>query len=625
AGETINLAIQVDDVDPGQKVRLFATGGPLVVNNEPAVLNTSNVFSKPKLESNLVWKTTCDHVSKEYYQIVLRAIDNTFGDTFGLATLKTVRIKVVAPEPEILSAEPININDLRLEWQSPYVCENTNNDYFYGFSVWRKELSYDYVVDTCNLEPISKNYRRIIFNTNAKENGKYFFVDKNLQQNTTYCYRIVAEFAFKTSVGNPYKQTQSIPSKEICLQLKRDIPLIVRTSVELTGASNGEIAIKWTKPLTKDFDTLQFAPPYKTELYRSNVNNANYQLVAGSEKISTSFASWKDTTFLDTKLNNFADQFDYQLKFYYQENKEYKPIPKANSLFLQVIPSDQKNILRYKAITPWSNKSFDIYKKQDNGSFVKIVNTDKQEYIDDKLENAKEYCYKVESIGTYSIQNIESPLKNFSQEACNKPIDNVPPCPPILEVETICTKTLNSNSIANILSWSDQFNCENKDTVDVYKIYYRSTKDSDYKLVDQVASASIHQYKHLPDSNSIAGCYIVTASDIKGNESPYSNELCVENCPVYELANTFTPNGDGKNDVYIPIKNYFISAIDIKIFNEWGNMVFKTQNPKIMWDGTKDGKPLAEATYYYKCRVYQKTSGGESILKDLNGYINIIR
>lgn len=625
AGETIDLGILVDDIDPGQKVRLFATGGPLVVSNNAAELNTLNVFSKPKLESKLVWKTSCDHVYKEYYQIVLRAIDNTFGDTFGLATLKTIRIKVVAPEPEILSAVPVNVNDILLEWTSPYQCEVTSNDYFYGFSVWRKEQSYDYPTDTCNLEAISKNYRRVIFNTKQQANGKYFFIDKNLQQNTTYCYRIIAEFAFKTSSGNPYKQTQSIPSDEICLQLKRDIPLFVKASVDVTGENDGEISLRWTKPLLSDFDTLMFPGPYKTEVYRTQVGNNNYALIPGSEKISNFFNSWKDTSYTDVKINTITTQYDYQLKFYYKGNTEYKPIPKTNSLFLQILPSDQKNILKYKAITPWSNKSFDIYKKEASGNFVKIKTTNKLEYEDVNLENGKEYCYKVQSSGTYSIRNIETPIINFSQEVCNKPIDNVPPCPPILEVETICTKNQDTDNPTNSLTWTDEFNCQSKDIVEMYKIYYRHTKDSEYTLIDQLPGSSAHLYKHLPDSNSIAGCYAITAIDAKGNESKYSNEICVENCPVYELANTFTPNGDGKNDLFVPIKNYFISTVDMKVFNEWGNLVYKTQNPKINWDGTKNGKPLAEGTYYFKCRVFQKSSVGENVLKDLNGYINIIR
>ncbi|MBL0099519.1 MAG: gliding motility-associated C-terminal domain-containing protein [Saprospiraceae bacterium] len=77
------------------------------------------------------------------------------------------------------------------------------------------------------------------------------------------------------------------------------------------------------------------------------------------------------------------------------------------------------------------------------------------------------------------------------------------------------------------------------------------------------------------------GCYAVTSVDSLGNESILSNSVCVDNCPFYELPNTFTPNGDGFNDVFKPKVNLFVYQIDLKVFNQWGNLVFETQDPDI--------------------------------------------
>lgn len=85
----------------------------------------------------------------------------------------------------------------------------------------------------------------------------------------------------------------------------------------------------------------------------------------------------------------------------------------------------------------------------------------------------------------------------------------------------------------------------------------------------------------------MAGCYVVTAFDNLGNESTKSNFVCVENCPIYELPNAFTPNGDGSNDLYTPIIPYqFVNRIEMEIFNQWGDKVFETADPDINWDGT---------------------------------------
>lgn len=130
----------------------------------------------------------------------------------------------------------------------------------------------------------------------------------------------------------------------------------------------------------------------------------------------------------------------------------------------------------------------------------------------------------------------------------------------------------------------------------------------------------------------MAGCYYITTVDSidgngGGNESTPSPIVQTNNCPVYGLPNTFTPNGDGKNDVFRPFLPYrYISSIDFKVVNRWGETVFATQDPYIGWDGKDQSSdlPLAEGVYYYTCTVQQNTlPASEPIL--LKGYVQIIR
>ena len=53
----------------------------------------------------------------------------------------------------------------------------------------------------------------------------------------------------------------------------------------------------------------------------------------------------------------------------------------------------------------------------------------------------------------------------------------------------------------------------------------------------------------------------------------------------------FTPNGDGKNDIFKPIALGMKSVSFFKIFNRFGQLVFDG-NPNIGWDGTFKGKPV---------------------------------
>ncbi len=627
AGTEIKLPIEVSDPDINQKVKLTVSGGPLTFANNKAVLVAPADFTKIPYTATLVWKTTCNHISKEFYQIIIRAVDNSIGDTFGLATLKSIKIKVVGPPPQNVKAKAENENSIKVEWDSPYDCEITEDDYFYGFSVWRKTLSIDLPVDTCNLTSLKNIYTRVVFNTKQKANGKYFIIDNDVKPNVTYCYRVLGEFAFKTPSGNPYKKVESIYSEEVCIQLKRDIPLLTKVSVAVTSESAGSIDIKWTKPLLIDFDTLKFPGPYKTELYQSLYGQNQFTLFPNGTKVFQNFSTWQDTSITRNGLNTLVNQYDYQLKFYYENNKEYKPIPKSSSVFLTIEASDKQNKLTCNSSTPWANKIYEIYRKDGSGLFQLIGKSTSNTYIDGGLVNEENYCYKVKALGTYSIPKIENPLINFSQEACSKPLDNKPPCTPVLVVKSICDQeVIAATEAKNELKWGLDPQCINTEDVAKFNIYFKENKSAAFALIHSQEGNQPYTYFHQPDSNSIAGCYVITSLDDKGNESVTSNEICIDNCPVYVLPNTFTPNNDGTNDVFKPLKNFFISFVDFKLFNEWGNKIFETSRPSLNWKGnTSSGQPVADGTYYYTCILFVKDTDGSTKETALKGYINVIR
>ncbi|MBL4625090.1 MAG: gliding motility-associated C-terminal domain-containing protein, partial [Flavobacteriales bacterium] len=130
----------------------------------------------------------------------------------------------------------------------------------------------------------------------------------------------------------------------------------------------------------------------------------------------------------------------------------------------------------------------------------------------------------------------------------------------------------------------------------------------------------------LTGTGSVAGCYAVTAIDTFYNESPFSDVLCVDNCPVYELPLVFSPGSDGINDLFIPFPYLFIESIDIQIFNRWGTVVFSGTDPEILWNGTNEtsGQDCSSGVYYYICHVNEyRLTGIESHI--LTGYIHLIR
>lgn len=99
-------------------------------------------------------------------------------------------------------------------------------------------------------------------------------------------------------------------------------------------------------------------------------------------------------------------------------------------------------------------------------------------------------------------------------------------------------------------------------------------------------------------SNISEGTYILLVTDY--NHCVYVDTFNIKSeYKSIEIYNSFTPNGDGKNDVW-NIKNIQLyPQCEIYIYNQWGVKVFESKGYTTPWDGTKDGKKLPAATYYY--------------------------
>jgi gliding motility-associated-like protein len=78
-----------------------------------------------------------------------------------------------------------------------------------------------------------------------------------------------------------------------------------------------------------------------------------------------------------------------------------------------------------------------------------------------------------------------------------------------------------------------------------------------------------------------------------------------------DIPNAFSPNSDGINETfYIPCINGIAS---LRIFNRWGIEVYKNDHYDNTWDGSYNGSPLPDGTYYYILKFIN--SEGQSIDK----------
>jgi gliding motility-associated-like protein len=178
------------------------------------------------------------------------------------------------------------------------------------------------------------------------------------------------------------------------------------------------------------------------------------------------------------------------------------------------------------------------------------------------------------------------------------PEDKTPPCPPKISINSDCENILNTIKISDL-------NRACFDDAIEYRIFYAPQKNNPLDSIATIYQRNDTIYYHNNDSISIAGCYYIAAVDSFGNVSDFSDTVCVDNCPNYELPNVFTPNFDNLNDLLIPFPYKYIKDIDLQIFDRWGGLVFKTTDKKILWDGTNQvtKRKCDDGVYYYMCSV----------------------
>ncbi len=623
AGEKVDIQLNIDDVDEGQQVILSATGGPFFVDQSKAVISGPDDFTTPPFTAQLIWQTNCSHIREQFYQVVIRAQDDFGAFGQGLVTLKTIRIKVLGPPPENLETAKV-MNAVMLSWNKPYLCDLTASEKFVGFSVWRKEGSNPNVPTECFNGLNGMGYEKIEYVTNEFDQNKYIHLDEDVDLSKIYCYRVLAEFAELTDDGVPFNRVESIASEESCIQLTKDVPFITKVSVLETSNAQGMMDIAWQNPKASDFDTLLLPGPYQFELLRAAVGSPFQVIQTWNEQV---FSDFDVTTYEDSALNTADFQYLYQVLI--KPNGDDKISSAASSVYLNIQPNDKRNILSWDYQVPWQNFMHYIYRYSDDLSDFELIDSSlTNSFTDFNLENGQEYCYYVSTVGTYGIEGFPTPIVNDSQENCAIPVDLLPPCAPSLSLFSICdllAENPSAEELFNTLSWSLDLNdCPENEDVMSFNIYSLNTESGEYEWLAEVPLGEF-EYEDFRE-NIVSGCYKISALDEVGNESLLSEEICAESCAIYELPNTYTPNGDGSNDFFVPRKNLFIESVNFTVYNRWGNLIFETNDPMLNWDGlSPGGEPVDDGTYYYVCELLQTVEDELQIVETLEGYIEVLR
>jgi gliding motility-associated-like protein len=141
-------------------------------------------------------------------------------------------------------------------------------------------------------------------------------------------------------------------------------------------------------------------------------------------------------------------------------------------------------------------------------------------------------------------------------------------------------------------------------------------------------AASIIGISHapVPNTENTGETHYYVTQTINGCTSPKSDiEVNVIECCKGSILipSAFSPNGDGKNDLFRILVNPGYRIIEFRIYNRWGQVVYEGSKTSDGWDGTFEGKPLDMGTYYYYAQI--TCVGPYNILSEQKGDFMLIR
>lgn len=595
AGKTLSTAVVGSDTDTMDLVTLTATGEPLESPISPPgaarALFGQRSPNNP-ITTSFQWNTLCEDVRKRVYTISIKAEDNASArNQVNLVNFRQLNIRVISPGPKNASAiaqgKAINLNWENIE------CPNASGYYIYR----RRGFSGFTPTDCIAGVPDGIGYTKIATIDDVSTTN---FIDDNeglgLIPGQTFCYLITKFFP---------DGDESYASNEVCAQIEKVVPVITTVSINSTNQTGGTIDLAWSPPSI--YDSIAFPEPYKYMIYLER---------DGLSMLIDSTNNFNDTTYTFQDQNTVNSNFRHRIELYSFGNGKQLigSTVIASSMFLTINATDQQLTLNWSVDVPWNNNRYVVFRMHpDSANFDSIAQTLTNRFVDTNLMNERRYCYYIKSVGDYNLTNVVSPIVNLSQEACAEPMDNISPCTPTFSLSANC----DDGELQ--MKWNDVSRTCATDAVG-YRVYRSDISSSQLILVKEINNPNDTTY--IAPKDSVGGCFTISAFDGSGNESTLGERICTEYCPIYELPNVFTPNGDGVNDLFTPIKPYrYVDSIQLNVYNRWGERVFQSNDPAINWDGKHQkiqikpardllnyyNESVSGGVYFYTCEVYEQS------------------
>ncbi|HNV96548.1 MAG TPA: gliding motility-associated C-terminal domain-containing protein [Bacteroidales bacterium] len=234
--------------------------------------------------------------------------------------------------------------------------------------------------------------------------------------------------------------------------------------------------------------------------------------------------------------------------------------------------------------------NYQLWRSKDGINYNSIANYNvcgqrNFEYTDNTANIEERYFYKLVSFDQCNNVRLESNIAT-----------------------NIVLKAQANEEVQNLLNW----NAYQQWLAGVDSVYvYRIVEDAAPELILAQLAGSTSYFDDLTNivmqNPSVTNkfCYYIELTENMGN--PYmvkgrskSNIACAYQFARVFIPNTFSPNGDEINDIFKP-STAFVDKEGylFEVFDRWGNIIFKTNDPSLGWDGKSGGKFAPSGTYAY--------------------------
>jgi gliding motility-associated-like protein len=162
------------------------------------------------------------------------------------------------------------------------------------------------------------------------------------------------------------------------------------------------------------------------------------------------------------------------------------------------------------------------------------------------------------------------------------------------------------------------------------KLYTCLDEEPGYVVIDAGNPGSAYDWSTGASSQVILagayGWYYVQVTNVHDCTMRDSAEV-IEFCPAtLYVPNTFTPNGDGTNDIWMPVgKN--IGEFTVMVFDRYGGILFQSNDPTIGWDGRVNGEDVKNDVYVWRMeyRFIEEQDGRQGRLYKQLGHVTVLR